>query len=214
MPSVWRSRPSPFEGYVEPRLPVDLPATEARRKQVLTLYGGASPHPPACAPGFTRARELGLLPPPAPDRPPGPLPGMNAHAMLWTGIALAFGSLVLVLVVFDFSAWSVGPVTACWVVAFWLFGWAIPRREEAEHAAGYTSRAAYTGLWRLDRRGGVLREPDRSVAPPGFYPSPYFPGLLQRWDGPGWAPLPQHWRRHAHRWFRRPDRPFLEPRGD
>ena len=97
----------------------------------------------------------------------------------------------------------------CWVVAFWLFAVGIPRREAAEHAVGYTSRDNFTGLWRIDRRGGVLREPDRSVPPPGFYPSPYYPGLLQRWEGPGWAPLPQKWRRHAHDFFRRPPTPFL-----
>lgn len=206
---MWRRTPSPFEGYVEPVLPADLPETEARRQEVLTVYGGLSPHPPACAPGFTRARELGMLPPPAPELPPVPLPGRDAHAMLWTAIALAFGSLFVALAVFDFSPWTIGPVTVCWVVAFWLFAVGIPRREEAEHAAGYTSRDNFTGLWRIDRRGAVVREPDRSVPPPGFYPSPYFPGLLQRWEGPGWAPLPQKWRRHAHDYFRRPNRPFL-----
>jgi hypothetical protein len=208
----FRRPPSPFEGWVEPELPADLPPGEARRTMRWTVWGGASPHPPATAPGFARALELGLLPAPTPDRPPAPLPGVRAQVLLWSGIALLFGSLVVFLLLLPRAPWTVVPVTGCWIAGFWLLGPGTERREQAELAAGYTTRGVHTGVWRLDRRGRVVREPDRTVAPPGFYPSPYFPGLLQRWDGPGWAPLPQRWRRHAHRYFRRPARPFLAPR--
>jgi hypothetical protein len=87
--------------------------------------------------------------------------------------------------------------------------WSTTARDAVEVAAGYTSGQTYTGLWRLSRDGRVLRAPDRYVPPPGFYPSPYYPGLLQRWDGPGWTPLPQHWWRREHLYFRAPDRAFL-----
>jgi hypothetical protein len=83
-------------------------------------------------------------------------------------------------------------------------------REREEFAAGYTSRTAFVGLWRLGRGGAVLREPDRNVPPPGFYPSPYKPGLLQRWDGPGWHPFTQKWRRRPYNWLRWPERPYLD----
>ncbi len=82
-------------------------------------------------------------------------------------------------------------------------------RDVVEFGAGYTSGQAHLGLWRIAPDGRVLRTPDRSVPPPGWYPSPYYPGLLQRWDGPGWKPLPQHWWWHESTYFRRPERPFL-----
>lgn len=207
--SPWSRRPSPFEGYAEPTLPADLPPTEAKRSEVMVLAGAPSPHPPQSAPGFTRAGELGLLPARAPTEPPAPVPGVGAHVLLWSGIALPFGSLLALVGPVPETALTMLAAGACWVAGFWLIGPATSRREQAEFAAGYTTRDAYTGLWRLDRHGRVLRAPAAGVPPPGWYPSPYSPGLLQRWDGPGWAPLPQHWRRHAHRWFARPDVPFL-----
>ena len=76
-------------------------------------------------------------------------------------------------------------------------------------AAGYTSTRGFPGVWRLGRGGRVLREPDRSVPPPGWYPSPYYPGVLQRWEGPGWAPLVEEWWEHEDQFFRRPEVPFL-----
>ena len=42
----WSRRPSPFEGYVEPALPADLPPTEAERTEVMVLGGTPSPHTP------------------------------------------------------------------------------------------------------------------------------------------------------------------------
>lgn len=45
----------------------------------------------------------------------------------------------------------------------------------------------YSGTWRLDHRDGdVLREPDRSVDPPGMYPSPHRPGKRELWTGATW----------------------------
>jgi hypothetical protein len=97
-------------------------------------------------------------------------------------------------------------------VGAWLLS-STTARDEVEFAAGYTSGRTHTGLWRLGRAGRVLRRPDRLVPPPGWYPSPYYPGLLQRWEGPGWKPLPQRWWRHEHRYFRAPAGPFLQCSG-
>ncbi|MCW2681560.1 MAG: hypothetical protein JWM62_2961 [Frankiales bacterium] len=36
-----------------------------------------------------------------------------------------------------------------------------------------------------------------------------YPGVLQRWDGPGWKPLPQYWWHHESSYFRAPEVPFL-----
>ena len=83
-----------------------------------------------------------------------------------------------------------------------------PRRGRGGRGV-HVDQRAFPGVWRLGRGGRVLREPDRSVPPPGWYPSPYYPGVLQRWEGPGWAPLVQEWWQHEDQFFRRPAAPFL-----
>lgn len=56
----------------------------------------------------------------------------------------------------------------------------------------------------------MLREPDPTIPPPGFYPSPFFPGLLQKWEGPDWADYPSNWWKSPQKYFRWPERPFLD----
>jgi hypothetical protein len=111
------------------------------------------------------------------------------HAVGWPLAALAYA------------------VCAAWMVRR-LLQMAATRSEE-ERAAGYTCRSGATGSWRLSPFLGTLRRaPDPTVPPAGYYPSPYFPGALQLWDGPDWAPLPRRWwRRDAN--FRRPPVDFL-----
>jgi hypothetical protein len=43
------------------------------------------------------------------------------------------------------------------------------------------------GLWLLDNKGKVLREPDRNVLPVGWYPSPNREGLFELWTGADWS---------------------------
>ena len=184
---------------------------EAVRPWPLEVWGAPATWPPATAPGFQAAWRLGLLPLPPPSTPPSPVPGLSSWDRVRLGALLALGVFGLMIPVAD--ALSAGAVSALLVAApfcagAWLL-WSTGARDEVEFAAGYTSGPSHTGLWRLDRNGRVLRPPDRSVPPPGWYPSPYYPGLLQRWDGPGWKPLPRRWRRHEQAWFRTPARPFL-----
>ena len=181
--------------WSQPVLPV-LPPGEAQQVQVWEVYGAAARHPPQTAPGFQSAQRL---------------PGLSAHAMLMTGIGLFFGAIVLLIALPDDAP---GLVFALLAIgggggAFWML-FLTESREREEFERGYTSRAAFTGLWRLGANGVVRRDPDRAVPPPGFYPSPYQPGLLQRWDGPGWHPFTQKWRRRPHQWLRWPERPYLD----
>ena len=196
--------------WTQPVLP-SLPHGEAQRAQGWEVYGAKAKHPPQTAPGYLAAQRLGLLPPLAPATAPQRLPGMSAHAMLLTGIGMFFGTIVLVITLPDTTPW---PLFAALVVvggsgALWTMG-RLRSREVEEFEAGYTSRTAFPGLWRLGRGGVVLREPDRDVPPPGFYASPYQPGLFQRWDGPGWHPFTWKWRRRPWNWFRWPERPYLD----
>ena len=46
----------------------------------------------------------------------------------------------------------------------------------------------YSGLWVLDTNGRrILSPPNRSVDPPGFYPSPNRHGSLELWTGVVWS---------------------------
>ncbi len=166
---------------------------------------------PAAAPGFQRALQLGLLPSPPPPRPPAPLAGLSSWDRMRLTLLLCFvvtGFMLLLGNILEADRWSVLLAAVPFVAGCGLF-LTTSARDALEFAAGYTSGAAHTGLWRLARNGTVLREPDRSVPPPGWYPSPYYPGILQRWDGPGWHPLPERWWAHEHQYFRSPPVPFL-----
>lgn len=193
--------------------PAALPALgagEAVRSWPFEVWGGPATWPPPSAPGFQAAYRLGMLPPPPPPVPPSPLPGLSS----WDRIRAAllcfatFAVLIPLATALGAGAWSALLAGAPFCAAAWLLH-SSTARDELEIAAGYTSGQTYVGLWRLGRDGQVLRRPDRSVPPPGWYPSPYYPGVLQRWDGPGWKPLPQRWWQHEHQYFRAPDRPFL-----
>ncbi len=197
-------------GWKQPALG-PLPAGEAQRDFPFEMWGGKAVHPPSTAPGFRAAWRLGMLPAPPASSAPPLLPGVSANQWLWSSLAAVAGLFVVLIKLPDdapalvpFSVGVVGVAAAIWCTVL------CTRREVVESDAGYTTRVVFTGLWRLGRQGRVLREPDRSVPPPGWYPSPYYPGLLQRWDGPGWKPLGKRWYRSPGRFFKWPDRPYLE----
>lgn len=45
----------------------------------------------------------------------------------------------------------------------------------------------YSGIWVLGNDGRVISAPDRTMEPPGFYPSPNEPGRFELWTGCAWA---------------------------
>lgn len=67
--------------------------------------------------------------------------------------------------------------------SFWMPG-------ERRRWKGAHDRAPwdYRGVWVLDGTGRrVLRAPDLSVEPPGFFPSPHRPGSWELWTGVVWS---------------------------
>lgn len=195
-------------GWSPPLLPT-LPAGEARAAHSFTVYDDgdeATPYPPQTAPGFTNAVRLGMLPAAVSPTPPQTLPGMTAQT--WIRLALASFLLPFATAIFSDGVAFLGFIAGltgaiCCVVK-------AAKVNEAENAAGYTSRANREGMWRMASGNRVVREPDRTVPPPGWYPSPFFPGLLQKWEGPGWRGLSKDtWQQHPDRYFRWPDQPFL-----
>ncbi len=160
---------------------------EAVRSWPIEVWGAPAVHPPASAPGFQAAGRLGVLPPPPPAVAPSPVPGLSSWDRMRLGLLLGLGVFALMIPVgnaLDAGAWAALLAGAPFCVGAWLLS-STTARDEVEFAAGYTSGRTHTGLWRLGRAGRVLRRPDRSVPPPGWYPSSYYPGLLQRWEGPG-----------------------------
>jgi len=197
-------------GWAPRDLPA-LPAGEAPREWPVEIWGAAATYPPSTAPGFQAAWRMGILPPPAPEAPPAPVPGLSSWDRVRLGLALGFGAFGLAIALgnaLDLGALTLLLAGVPFLAGVGLFS-STPGRDEVEFAAGYTSMSGNTGLWRLARDGRVLRAPDRRVPPPGWYPSPYFPGILQRWDGPGWKPLPQRWWRSEASYFRTPEQPFI-----
>jgi hypothetical protein len=197
-------------GWVPPeRLPDDLPPHEQWVREVpWEVFGAPAKHPPRTAPGYERAQRMGLLPAAAPAAPPTPLPGWSAGVLL-VASGVAFVSPVLGFVTRDRAAW--------WAVAYALVGWLAGVRllgrhlvrERDEAASGYTTTWGSPGLWRLTPLGRAVRPPDRTLLPDGFYPSPYWPGLLQKWEGTHWKPFPERWDRRPEQWVRAPERPYL-----
>ncbi len=157
-------------------------------------------------PGYARAVELGLTP-----QVPATTPALvcpPSYAGVLSTALLALGTSVVAVV--TTAWWSILLIAAVFVrVIFVLRG--MQCREQLEVAAGYRLvewrsggwgrdpegrfgegmgfKAApwdLRGLWHLDAGGKVLAEPDRSVLPPGRYPSPNRPGEMELWSGAVW----------------------------
>jgi hypothetical protein len=209
-------RPRSYDppGWVRPeRLPDDLPPQEQWVRMGWQVMGAPAKHPPQTAPGFQRAQRLGLLPPLPPEQPPTPLPGLAASLQLALALVV-FVSPLLLVAVLDMESWQGWIVPGYGVIAFFgalrLFA-SLERRAAAEAAAGYTTFWLSPGLWRLTPFGRPVRPPDRRHLPDGFYPSPYWPGVLQKWEGVSWKPLLQYWWRTPEQWFRTPPVNYLDP---
>lgn len=176
------------------------------------------PHPDE-VPGYARAVELGLTPrvpgtPPELVCPPAHRGVLSAACLglLSIVVTVISGSVWCLVLVFAAFAWIIRvvrrmqvrerlEVAAGYRLAKWRAGtWG--GDPERRYPAGKGMAAApwdLRGLWFLDERGGVVAEPDRSVLPPGMYPSPNRPGELEMWTGRGWMYN-----------YRTPAQPFLD----
>lgn len=66
---------------------------------------------------------------------------------------------------------------------FWMPRGGSGRKTWGDDVVGWD----WDGLWVLDGHGNVVSAPDRSVDPPGLYPSPHIPGQLELWTGYRWT---------------------------
>lgn len=66
---------------------------------------------------------------------------------------------------------------------FWIPRRGSGRRTWGDDVVGWN----WDGLWVLDVHGNVVSAPDRSLDPPGLYPSPHRPGQLELWTGYRWT---------------------------
>lgn len=101
-------------------------------------------------------------------------------------------------------------MSALLIVALHLLWLRVGRAVLAELAHGYTTLAFtyvsfrpprdrdwyqtdwrvpwdYSGVWVLGPDGRVLSTPQPGVEPPGFFPSPNWPGEFELWSGTGWT---------------------------
>lgn len=167
---------------------------------------------PRTVPGYARAVELGLTPH-VPASPPSPA-GTSSTRFILGIVAASVGVLLVVLTLANAGrapAWVLGVVAAVGLVVVAVLLRRLRSIMWAEIQAGYC-RMDYMvalfsrdpeyrfpanrmrgapwdlrGLWRLAEDGSVAAEPDRSVLPPGHYPSPNRPGELELWTGLAWA---------------------------
>ena len=68
------------------------------------------------------------------------------------------------------------------------FGGFWTTRQESQPTLTYQEPWDFRGIWQLSPTGALAGPPpDRSVAAPGFYPSPNRPGVFELWTGAAWG---------------------------
>ena len=171
---------------------------------------------PRTVAGFAAADAAGQIPVVPIDPPISDLaraPGPTADQVFRSFAYKAVGGSLLCALSFQLLPKLIGLVLglAWWAILFVFLAGKISDRAAEEFQRGYTTmrlnfglpgrhenrrwqgtghRAPwdYSGLWVLDRLGRtVVSEPNRSVDPPGFYPSPNRPGEFELWTGLVWS---------------------------
>ena len=172
---------------------------------------------PAEVPGYAQAREHGLVRPTPSTSPPllpgvsavrsllVMIGGATGAAIVTVILISAFKSVPGALRTVLQLSTAVG-CFVCWLALQARLGRAV----FAELDRGYTTlrlsyggfspkfRLAspmanrvpwdYRGVWMLDATTGrVTQEPDFTIDPPGFYPSPHRPGAFELWTGVKWT---------------------------
>ncbi len=169
--------------------------------------------------GFREAVAAGLVPV-VPAEPPALLPGPTARQMFHRFLRRSAVGVLAVLMMFQIDLSGVWfwllPLSGLALFLLMAPWWSqIGTRNFTELHHGYTTFTMsygafkqgslrtwqghrnrppwdYRGVWVLDPHGRVLSPPDRSVEPPGFYPSPDKPGALELWTGVVWLAHYRH----------------------
>jgi hypothetical protein len=157
------------------------------------------------------------VPPTAPALLAGPSAQVEFRRFLFKSVAVVVCVLLILDAAPNVGLGSAGTslvVLAAGLVGLWLimqFFAQVGDRNLEELAHGYTTLTLrfggfwggegrrrpglgrrvpwdYSGVWVLDGQTGAVRsEPDPEREPPGFYPSPNRPGVLELWTGAVWA---------------------------
>jgi len=179
-------RPSDVAGFAEaqadgttPALPADPPATPlpAPTAHALLRVLGYS----IAATVAATLVALAALP-----KPDGRMAPVTAAVVL---LILAGGGIQIRLALVRFRSRLLEEIQAGYVTTtFQQGGFWLAKRKGSAYAPGRNVQGwDWRGLWVLDTSGGIVSSPDRSVDPPGLYPSPHSPGERELWTGHQWT---------------------------
>lgn len=163
--------------------------------------------------GFREAVAAKLVPI-VPAEPPALLPGPSARQMFHRFLRRSATSVLAVFILFQIDLSGVwfwllplSGLALFLLMAHWWSQIGTCNLSELHH--GYTTFTMsygafqqgpsrtwkghynrppwdYRGVWVLNQHGQVLSRPDPGLEPPGFYPSPERPGVLELWTGVVW----------------------------
>lgn len=119
-------------------------------------------------------------------KPDGSIAPVTAIAIV---VVLVIGGLLSRRVLVAFRSTLLDEMQAGYVTTtfqqggFWLAHRDGPAYSPGRNVIGWE----WSGLWVLDSAGAVVSPPDRTVDPPGLYPSPHSPGERELWTGHQWT---------------------------
>lgn len=179
-------RPSDVEGFAEaqatgmtPAVPAHPPASPLSAPTAHTMLRHLG-YSLATTVGAALAALVGL------PKPDGRIAPVTAIVII---VVLACGGFLIRRSLAAFRSKLLEEMQAGYVTTtFEQGGFWLAKRDGSAFAPGRNVLGwDWRGLWVLDPTGRVVSPPDRSVDPPGLYPSPHSPGKRELWTGHQWT---------------------------